>query len=122
MGYVGATSDYVLDETLTGLHAAAGSRVALTFADSLLARVEAEYVLLVEVNAFRRDKALELFRRLSSSIPRLSFTDCTSFAVMRELDVSLAFTADKHFRMAGSGIRPLLVQELGQLVLRLPSS
>ncbi len=43
MGYVGATTDYVLDETVTGLHAAAGSRIALAFADSLLARIEAEY-------------------------------------------------------------------------------
>src|SRR5262249_24884099 len=114
-------SDYVLDETLTGLHAAAGSRVALTFADSVLARIEADDLLLVEVNRFRRQRGLELFRRLSPNIPRLSFTDCTSFAVMRELEVPMAFTADKHFSMAGAGIRPLLLHERGQPVVRLPA-
>jgi predicted nucleic acid-binding protein len=31
-----------------------------------------------------------------------SFTDCASFAVMRELRVRDAFTTDRHFRQAGS--------------------
>jgi hypothetical protein len=30
-----------------------------------------------------------------------SFTDCVSFAVMRELRVRDAFTTDRHFRQAG---------------------
>jgi predicted nucleic acid-binding protein len=30
-----------------------------------------------------------------------SFTDCTSFVVMRELRVKEALTTDRHFRQAG---------------------
>ena len=35
-----------------------------------------------------------------------SFTDCTSFVVMRELGIREALTTDRHFVQAGFGIRP----------------
>jgi predicted nucleic acid-binding protein len=120
-GYVGVTTDYVFDETLTALHQAAGPRVALAFADLFTARVAADDLLLAEVNGVRRGRALALFRRLSREEPRLSFTDCASFAVMHELGLELAFTADRHFHRAGKRVRPLLVAERGRLVARLPA-
>src|SRR5882672_8853032 len=100
-GYVAVTSDYVFDETLTCLHASAGARVAMIFADLLLARVDAWEVLLTDVTPSRRTLALATFRKLAPAEPRLSFTDCTSFVVMRELGIDIAFTADGHFRRAG---------------------
>ena len=36
----------------------------------------------------------------------LSFTDCTSFILMRELKVREALTTDHHFLQAGFGIKP----------------
>jgi hypothetical protein len=119
-GYVAVTSDYVFDETMTGLHLAGGSRVALRFADLLLARIAAEELMLLEVTAARWEKALEVFRRLSPEVPRLSFTDCTSFALMQELDLRLAFTADRHFHRAGRGIRPLLEERGRRVVFQRP--
>ncbi len=106
-GVVVVTSDYVIDETLTALHAAAGATVALRFLDLLEARTAARRVLLVEITTVRREAALARFRRLASDVPRLSFTDCTSFAVMEELGIEIAFTADRRFRRAGGAIRPL---------------
>jgi predicted nucleic acid-binding protein len=120
-GYVAITSDYIFDETLTSLHVAAGPTVAVTFADLLLSRVNAEELLLVQVNEERQRKALELFRRLCRSERRLSFTDCTSFAVMQELECKIAFTADRHFHRAGKGIRPLLQRDGERLSLYLPA-
>ncbi len=118
-GYVATTSDYVLDETLTLLHAAAGARVATMFADLLEERMNADNVLLLEVTAPRREAGLELFRRLAPDVPRLSFTDCTSFAVMTELGIEIAFTADRHFTRPGAGIRPLIERHGRKLGARL---
>lgn len=106
-GTIVVTTDYVLDETLTALQVSAGAPVALRFLDLLEARLAAESVMLVEVHSLRREAALALFRRLAPKAPRLSFTDCTSFAVMRELGVGPAFTADRHFDLPGGGIHPL---------------
>jgi predicted nucleic acid-binding protein len=106
-GYVPLITDYVFDETLTFLQASAGSRVSLRFADLILARASGGNLQWIDVDAERRRSALALFRKLAPEEPRLSFTDCTSFAVMRELGVTLAFTCDRHFHRGGSGIRPL---------------
>ena len=119
-GFAPVTSDYVLDETLTCLHAAAGAKVALAFLDLLTSRVDAEELLLFEITRPRRDTALRLFRRLAPTEPRLSFTDCTSFQLMHELGIQLAFTADRHFHRAGRGVRPLLDWRGKRLELRLP--
>lgn len=120
--YVASTSDYVLDETVTTLHAAAGARVALAFADLVSARVEARDLLLFDITARRRHEALRLFRKLAPQTPRLSFTDCTTFAVMGEAGIRLAFTADRHFHRAGRGIRPLVERRGSELALILPGS
>jgi len=120
-GFVAITSDYVFDETLTGLQVAAGPTVAVRFADLMMHRVGAEELLFVQVNRERQRKALELFRRLCRSERRLSFTDCTSFAVMQELECTVAFTADRHFHRAGRGIRPLLERNGDHLSLRMPA-
>ncbi len=110
-GYVALTSDYVLDETLALLCVAAGARTALAFLDGFQARVDAGSIQLLQVTAARREHAITLFRRLAPLENRLSFTDATSFALMLELSVPDAFTADKHFSRAGRGIRPLLKLE-----------
>ncbi len=106
-GILVVTSDYVLDETLTGLSKAAGGRTAIRFLDFFEARVAASRLTLAEVNRPRREAALSLFRRLAPGSPGLSFTDCTSFALMQELGLTETFTADRHFHRAGGGIRPL---------------
>ncbi len=119
-GYVGVTTDYVLDETLTGLSVAAGHRTAVEFVDLLQPRLDAREILLFEVTGARRAAALALFRRIGREARRLSFTDCTSFAIMRELGIQLAFTADRHFHRAGGAIRPLLIERGGKLSLQFP--
>src|SRR5437660_417046 len=54
--FVAVTSDYILDEALTGLHVAAGPRVALAFLDLVSTSIAAEELLLLEVNSVRRRK------------------------------------------------------------------
>ncbi len=120
-GYRFVTTEYIFDETLTTLHARAGAAVAVRFADELQARIENRTLMLIEINAVHRADAMAFFRRLAPSVPRLSFTDCSSFAVMRERGIELAFTADRHFRRAGRGIRPLFEIRAGAAVARLPS-
>ena len=121
-GYVAVTSDYVVDETLTLLNAAGGAKVAVAFADGLFDRVQAQELLLAEVSRARREEAWALFKKLAPAERRLSFTDCTSFAIMRELACGLAFTADRHFHRAGKGIRPLFERKEGKLEAVLPRS
>jgi predicted nucleic acid-binding protein len=50
------------------------------------------------------EKALEVFQQ--SERKSWSFTDCTSFALMKDLLVPNAFTFDSHFREAGLQILP----------------
>ena len=119
-GYLVVTSDYVLDETLTGLHLAAGPRVAIRFLDLFLTRVAAETLQLLEINSIRREHSIDLFRKRIPASPRLSFTDCTSFALMKELGIDLAFTSDRHFHQADTRIRPLFERRGGRTYWRPP--
>lgn len=90
------TTDYVIDEacTLTKLRAgaeAAGRLLQLLDATEL---VEWEWI---GAERFKRARALFLAQRDQG----FSFTDCTSFVVMREERIGEALTADKHFEIAG---------------------
>jgi predicted nucleic acid-binding protein len=120
-GTLVVTTDFVLDETLTGLHRSAGATTAIRFLDLLESRIAAGQLTMVEVTSSRRATALVYFRRLAPDVPRLSFTDCTSFAVMEELGIEIAFTADRDFHRPGSGIRPLFELVRGRLTWTPPT-
>jgi len=94
-------SDYILDESITLARARAGVTAAL----KLLQIVEQSNAFtMVWVGEERFDLAKAFFRRHADH--DYSFTDCTSFVVMRELKLKEALTTDRHF--AEAGFQPLL--------------
>lgn len=95
------TSDYVLDETYTLLRMRLGIG-AVTKLRDLLQRSSSLQVLRVSDRDF--DHAVDLM--LAHGDKRWSLTDCTSFVLMRELEVANAFTFDHNFSEAGFRVLP----------------
>ncbi len=94
-------TDYVLDESLTLAKARRGSNAALR----LLEIVESSEGFGIEwIGPERFAAAKAFFRRHADHA--YSFTDCTSFVVMRELRLRDALTSDAQF--AEAGFRALL--------------
>jgi len=95
------TTDYVLDETITLLRMRRGAEPALRFARKVEGSRSVK-VIWVDKSIF--DYALEILAK--SGDERWSFTDCTSFAAMRQLRIGKAFTFDEHFKTAGLQLLP----------------
>jgi uncharacterized protein len=90
------TTEYVVDETVTLLLMRHSHQAASDFLDT----VEMSEALRLEwIGPERFHAAAALFRRYADK--EWSFTDCVSFAVMRELRIRDAFTTDHRFRQAG---------------------
>jgi uncharacterized protein len=95
-GGVLITTDYVADETLTLLRV----RLGLGAAEAWWQQVDGSPRLRWEyVGLARTDKARGFFFRYRDK--EFSFTDCTSFVVMRELKLREVLTTDHHFTQAG---------------------
>lgn len=90
------TTNLVLAETITLLRLKAGFDEAVAFGEKVFASRSLQ---VVKVDEGIEKRAWRLFRRYSDK--RLSFADCASFAVMRELKISKAFTFDDHFSQLG---------------------
>jgi predicted nucleic acid-binding protein len=89
-------TDYIVDETITLSNARSGKRVAMRVLDL----VEQSAGIRIEwVGSLRFEEATSFFRKHADH--GYSFTDCTSFIVMNELELTQALTTDKHFREAG---------------------
>jgi predicted nucleic acid-binding protein len=100
-GSVLVTTDYVIDETLTLIR----KRLGLRAAESWWGQLEPSSRLRWEwVGPGRAEAARKLFFRHSDK--DYSFTDCTSFVVMRELRIREVLTTDKHFRQMGFQVFP----------------
>lgn len=95
------TTEYIVDETVTLLLVRHSHSAA---ADFLRTLERSEMLRLEWIDPARFHTGAEWFRKHSDK--EWSFTDCVSFAVMRELRVRDAFTTDHHFRQAG--FNPLL--------------
>lgn len=98
---VSITTDYVLDETLTLLRIRTGLDVASAFVDKLK-RSRSVKIFWVGEEMF--ESAVRTFR--DSHGKSWSFTDCTSFALMKELSIPAAYAFDEHFREAGFTLVP----------------
>ncbi|MEK6672993.1 MAG: PIN domain-containing protein [Nitrospirota bacterium] len=90
------TSEYIFDESITLIRHRVSHRHAVIFGDSLL---NSNMVEIVDVNADCRLKAWEMFKKYEDK--ELSFTDCTSFVLMKDMRLHKAFTFDEHFRQVG---------------------
>lgn len=91
------TIDYVIDETLTLLRARGEARKAITLSRQFVDLQTANYV---HITPAMVSKAWELFR--DQPARQWSFTDCTSKAVMDELQLRQALFLDHHFRELGA--------------------
>jgi predicted nucleic acid-binding protein len=90
------TTDYVVDESVTLLLVRHSHAAAV----DLLEAIERSEALHVEwIDAPRFSTASTLFRKHADK--KWSFTDCVSFAVMRELKIRDALTTNHHFKQAG---------------------
>jgi hypothetical protein len=90
------STDYVLDETLTLLRMRLGLRVAASW----WRMVERSRSLRWEwIDPGRAERARAWFFRWQDK--DFSFTDCTSFVLMKELRLRRALTTDRHFEQAG---------------------
>jgi predicted nucleic acid-binding protein len=98
---ISITTDYILDETLTLLRSRRGLTPATTFIDKVN---KSKSIRVFWINDDLFEKALSIFQK--SEYKSWSFTDCTSFALMRELEVLETFSFDNHFREAGLQILP----------------
>ncbi|MFM8683362.1 MAG: type II toxin-antitoxin system VapC family toxin, partial [Chthoniobacterales bacterium] len=95
-GFLLVTTDYVLDETLTLLRLRLGLGAARDWWEGIS---RSPRVIVAEVDAELRDRAMDWFFRYGDK--DFSFTDCTSFAFMRQEKIREALTTDRHFRQAG---------------------
>ena len=90
------TTDYVLDETATLLK----SRGEMKLAQSLFERVFSSSACRIEwMDALRFDTVRDFF--LKHADQDWSFTDCTSFCIMKDYRLDDALTTDYHFTQAG---------------------
>jgi predicted nucleic acid-binding protein len=95
------STDYIADETLTLIRVRLGLRAAVTWWDQVeqSTRLRWEWI-----DPARAEKARHWFFRWTDK--DFSFTDCTSFVVMRELRLKQVLTTDRHFAQAGFAILP----------------
>ena len=89
-------TDYIIDEVYTGLLTKAGYFYAMNF-DSDLDR---EVWTVVKINDDYFQKAREVFKRFNKD-KEWSFTDCTSYVVMKQLKVKKVLTFDENFGEMG---------------------
>ena len=90
------TSDYVVDETLTRLLMRGERTKAIEFGNLVIVGSAA---ILHKVTELQFNRSWLLFQRLSAA--GLSFTDCTSHIVARDLRVSKVASFDHHFQTTG---------------------
>jgi uncharacterized protein len=100
-GRVLITTDFVIDETLTLIR----FRLGLAAANAWWEQIDGSARLRWErIENDRFERARHLFFQYRDK--DLSFTDCTSFAVMRELRLTTVITTDRHFRQVGFDVLP----------------
>ena len=90
------TTELIFVEFLNSLSAVKYRHQATILVDKL--RVS-QQITVIQIDSFTFDTAYELYRtRLDKG---WSLTDCASFIVMKDRQIDLAFTSDKHFEQAG---------------------
>jgi predicted nucleic acid-binding protein len=86
------TTNFVACETMNFLRARISHPIAVLFWENLK---KSGFIEIVTVTPSTEDAAFAIFKRYTDK--DFSFTDCTSFSVMKSLKLRSAFAFDKHF-------------------------
>lgn len=95
------TTNYILDESFTRIRMMAGLRESIIFGKNVFAG--SLYKIYYIDKELEKD-AFEIFKKYNNL--KLSFTDCTSFALMKKLNLISAFTFDEDFLKVGFNMIP----------------
>ncbi len=93
------TTTYVIDETITRLRYDLSHSIAIAFMDFIERAEETRVLSVLFIDQKLFQEAKKTFRKYNAS--KLSFADCTSFAVCQKYKISNAFAFDQHFAMMG---------------------
>ena len=100
-GEILVTTDFVVDESLTLIRL----RLGVDAAERWWRQIDESQRLRWErVDADRFERARQLFFQYRDK--GFSFTDCASFAIMRELRLTHVLTTDRHFHQMGFHVLP----------------
>jgi predicted nucleic acid-binding protein len=88
------TSNFIIAESVTVISQKVSHKAAIEFREQDLAGIQ-----IVRITEELEEHAFEIFRSLTSK--NVSFIDCTSFALMRSLGLTTAFSFDEHFVQQG---------------------
>lgn len=89
-------TDYIYDETITELMVSSGNEHAIKFGEKIL---KSSIVEMVVIDKEDIKEALGWKKKYKDK--DFSFTDCTSFLVMKRLGITKAFCFDGDFEQAG---------------------
>jgi len=95
------TSNYIVDETITHLRRSMGVKATIEFAEAILS---GQGYQIIYIDQEMEQAAFGIFRRYFDNV--LSFTDCTSFALMKRMGLNKAFAFDEDFLVAGFEVVP----------------
>lgn len=90
------TSNFILDEAYTFFRAKTNKKTAIGFAEFLAENTD--IIKIIRVTVGDEQEAFKYFEALDGK--GVSFTDCTSFALMKRLKIKRVFTFDKDFAKA----------------------
>lgn len=90
------TSDYIIDETITVIQARGGYQQSLVVGEVFFT---SKIIEIVSVFPDHFHAAWQLHKKYQDK--EFSFTDLTSFSIIKTLNIGKAFAFDKHFQQAG---------------------
>lgn len=97
------TTEYVLDEVITFLYAKGRASLVTKYLQAIFSSGASGNIQLERIAEERFDAAWQL-RLKYQDHPDISFTDFTSFVVMRELGIQRVLTNDRHFTQVNLGL------------------
>lgn len=105
-GGVPVTSDYILAETISLLRSRTTPKGTECFIDAILAAQKGDRIRVERIGEERWLAAWKMSKKFADK-PDISFADFTSFVVMKELRITEALTAGRHYGLVGMGLRKL---------------
>ncbi len=90
------TTNFVFDESITLIRLRTHHANAVAFGEMIR---QSKVIEVVHISRELEDEAWQLFKRFHDK--NFSFTDCTSFVIMRREGIWECFTSDHHFEQLG---------------------